>query len=261
MIRRVLLAGDAHGNTGWMIQHVLLQAKLQRCELVLQMGDFGFWTGTSGHRYLEALDEEARRLGIPISFIDGNHEAFDDLYALPLDPLGRRQVREHIFHLPRGYRWTWAGRTMLACGGASSVDVMQRLPGVSWWPQEAITSGEVGACIAGGHADVLFTHDINLDVQVEGAFDLGDLPLAVRNAVYGNRLALQRIVDSTQPKLQVHGHFHFPKDQRIVRAEHEVRVVSLNCDSDNAYHAGGCCAVLDLDVLATDVINSVTVID
>ena len=104
MIRRVLLTGDAHGNTGWMVQHVLRQAKRQRCELVLQMGDFGFWTGTSGHRYLETLDKEARRLGIPISFIDGNHEAFDDLYALPLDPLGRRQVREHIFHLPRGYR-------------------------------------------------------------------------------------------------------------------------------------------------------------
>jgi hypothetical protein len=181
----------------------------------------------------------------------------------PSDAAGRRPVRPHITHVPRGYRWTWAGRTLLACGGASSVDVMYRTPWLSWWPQEAITFAEVEACVAGGRVDVLFSHDINLDVQIEGAFDLDDLPLAVRNAVYGNRLALHRIVDVVRPSLQVHGHWHIPKDQLLQRTSDNqpVRVISLNCDSGAAYHANGHCAVLDLSVLANDVIDCVSAID
>jgi hypothetical protein len=121
----------------------------------------------------------------------------------------------------------------------------------------------VDACTAGGKADVLFSHDIQLDVKIEGATYRNHPPMQVANAVYGNRLALQRIVDPTQPNLQVHGHWHFPSDQRFRRRKrHElVRVVSLNCDNGAAYHANGHCAVLDLALLTNDVINAVTVID
>jgi hypothetical protein len=263
VIRRVLLTGDVHGNTGWMLKHVFPQARRQHCDLILQMGDFGIWPGSEGQRFLDTLDRAAETARIPIGFIDGNHEDFAQLYGLPIDAAGRRPVRPHITHLPRGHRWTWAGKTMLACGGASSIDVMYRLPSASWWPQEGITQADVETCIAGGAADVLFSHDINLDVQLEGAFDLNGLPLEVRNAVYGNRLALQRIVDAVRPSLQVHGHWHVPKDQRLERGSDRqtVRVVSLNCDSGAAYHANGHCAVLAFDVLANDVIASVSVVD
>jgi hypothetical protein len=260
---RVLLTGDVHGNTAWVVDHVLKQAKRQRCQLACQMGDLGVWGDADGKRFLDAVDRAAAAAGIPIWFIDGNHEDFNLLYSLPLDADGRRPVRERIIHIPRGHRWTWAGRTMLACGGASSVDVMYRLPQVSWWSQEAITLAEVDACIAGGKADVLFSHDIQLDVKIEGAMYRNDPPMQVANAVYGNRLALQRIVDLTQPSLQVHGHWHAPKEQRIRRGKEgpEVRVVSLNCDSGAAYYSNGHCAVLDLAVLEENVINAVTVID
>ena len=262
-IRRVLLTGDVHGNTGWMLKHVFPQARRQRCDLILQMGDFGIWPDLDGKRFLEVLDRTAEAKGIPIWFIDGNHEDFEQLYGLPLDAEGRRPVRPHITHLPRGHRWSWAGRTLLACGGASSVDVMYRTPWRSWWPQEVITSAEVEACIAPGRADVLFSHDINLDVRLQGAFDHQDLPLQVRNAVYANRLALERIVYAVRPALQVHGHWHVPNDQRFHRGAEEqaVRVISLNCDSGAGDYANGHCAVLDLEVLANDVVTSVSVID
>lgn len=131
---------------------------------------------------------------------------------------------------------------------------------MNWWPQEAITRVDVDACISGGMAAVLFTHDINLDVTIEGACSLNDLPLAVRNGVYGNRLALQRIVRMTQPSLQVHGYWHLLKDQRIRQGDgaRDVCVVSLNCLSGAAYHANSHCAVMDLAVLADDVASSVT---
>jgi hypothetical protein len=262
-IRRVLLTGDVHGNTGWVLTHVFPQAKRQRCDSILQIGDFGIWPGPDGKRFLDALDHRGEAQGIPIWFIDGNHDDFAQLYALPLDAAGRRAVRPHITHLPRGHRWSWAGRTLLACGGASSVDVMYRTPWRSWWPQEVITSAELDACIEPGRADVLFSHDINLDVRLPGAFDLDDMPLEVRNAVYANRLALERIVYAVRPTLQVHGHWHFPSDQRFHRENEEqvVRVVSLSCDSGAGYHANGHCAVLDLEILAEDVIASVSVID
>jgi hypothetical protein len=263
MIRRVLLTGDVHGNTGWMLKHVFPQAKRFRCDLVLQLGDFGIWPDADGQRFLNAVNRAADEADIPLWFVDGNHEAFELLYSLPLDAEGRRPVRPFITHLPRGHRWTWAGRTMLACGGAASIDVDYRIPWISWWPQEVINTAEVELCVAGGPADVLFSHDINLDVEVEGAFNIGDLPLAIGNAIYGNRLALQEVVDAVRPSLQIHGHFHCPKDQRIVRWEdlQPVRVVSLNCDDGAAYHLGGHCAVLDFTVLADDVINAVKVID
>ncbi len=262
-MRRVLLTGDVHGNGEWMLTHVFPQAKRQQCDLILQMGDFGIWPDLDGKRYLDALDRRAAATRIPIWFIDGNHEDVAQLYALPLDAAGRRPVRPHIMHLPRGHRWTWAGRTLLACGGASSIDVMYRTPRRSWWPQEAITSAEFEACITPGRADVLFSHDINLDVQLRADFDLDDLPLQVRNAVYANRMALERIVYTVRPSLQVHGHWHVPSDQRFHRGAEEqaVRVVSLNCDSGAGSHANGHCAVLDLDVLSSDVLASVSVID
>ena len=37
-IQRVLLTGDVHGNTQWLIGHVLQQAQKQDCQLVLQLG-------------------------------------------------------------------------------------------------------------------------------------------------------------------------------------------------------------------------------
>jgi hypothetical protein len=260
---RVLLTGDAHGNTAWVVDHVLKQAKRQRCQLVCQMGDFGVWGDAEGSDFWTPWTAPPRLRESPSGSSTATTKTSTLLYSLPLDADGRRPARERIIHIPRGHRWTWAGRTMLACGGASSVDVMYRLPHVSWWPQEAITSAEVEACIAGGKADVLFSHDIQLDVKIEGAMYRNDPPMQVANAVYGNRLALQRIVDVTQPSLQVHGRWHVPKDQRIRRGREgpAVRVVSLNCDSGAAYYSNGHCAVLDLAVLEGDVINAVTVID
>jgi hypothetical protein len=262
-VRRVLLTGDVHGNTSWVTGHVLSQAKKHRCDLILQLGDFGIWPGNGGRRYLDVVDRAAARARIPIWFIDGNHEDFEQLSKLPLDGAGRRPVRDNITHLPRGYRWEWAGRIMLACGGASSVDVMSRLPGVSWWPQEAITREEVDRCVAGGRADVLFSHDICLDVDLVSRHDGLELPAIVQDLVYANRLALQTIVDGVTPRLQVHGHWHIPRDQFVHRGVEPqiVRVVSLNCDSGAAHLSNGHCAVLDLEVLAEDVVNAVKVID
>jgi hypothetical protein len=261
--QRVLLTGDTHGNTEWWLSHVLPQAKNFDCQLVLQVGDFGVWPGPEGRRFLDAVNRHAGGSHIPIWFLDGNHEDFDQLLALPLDAAGRRPVREHITHLPRGYRWEWAGRRLLACGGASSIDVLERLPGRSWWPQEAITEADVERCIAGGPADILFSHDIQAEAPlIDPHLDLPPPPTVAR-ALAANRERLQRIVEMVRPKLQVHGHWHLPYDQTFVRRidQQEVRIVSLHCDPSYGFPTEHHCAVLDLDVLHLNVPRAIQVID
>ena len=64
-LERVLLTGDVHGNTMWVTGHVLRQAKRHGCQLVLQLGDFGIWPGPGGKRFLDVVDREAAKHGIP----------------------------------------------------------------------------------------------------------------------------------------------------------------------------------------------------
>ena len=99
-------------------------------------------------------------VGANLWFIDGNHEDFSLLAELASRAVAgaRVAVRPNIFHLPRGHRWQWHGRTWLACGGGVSLDKAARAEGSDWWPQEEITAQEA-AMIAGGPADVMVCHD------------------------------------------------------------------------------------------------------
>jgi len=101
--------------------------------------------------------------------VDGNHENFDLLNALPEKEWhgGRvHEVRENILHLMRGQVFTFGGLTWFTMGGASSHDIrdgildpkepdfeqrywllrrmraMFRVKGVSWWAEEMPNSQE-----------------------------------------------------------------------------------------------------------------------
>ena len=47
----------------------------------------------------------------------------------------------------------------MALGGAPSVNRLRLTEGVDWWPSEVIQEEHVEATIAGGHAEVMLTHD------------------------------------------------------------------------------------------------------
>ncbi|WP_301123570.1 hypothetical protein [Mycolicibacterium fortuitum] len=126
----VMIAGDWHGNTGWATA-LIISAGVRGIKVVVQLGDFGFWTpGRRSDDYLDGIETACARHGVTVLWLDGNHECFDALYELPIDPeTGLRQIRPHIFHLPRGLRWRWHGKTWMALGGAHSVDRPDRKPG------------------------------------------------------------------------------------------------------------------------------------
>jgi hypothetical protein len=119
-VERVLFAGDWHGNLGWAANCVGV-AEAAKADAIVQLGDFGIWPGPAGQRYLDMLEIALASVDLTCYFIDGNHEDFPQLYGYPLVADGTREVRPHIYHLPRGYRWEWAGLTFLALGGATAV--------------------------------------------------------------------------------------------------------------------------------------------
>lgn len=214
--RRILVAGDWHGNTEWALHVVrrvpqLLSAERQR--LILHLGDFGVWPGAEGKRYLRTLSAVLGQVGAELDFVDGNHEDFPQLAGLAARAWGtgpdeRVTVRPNICHLPRGFRWRWHGRTWLACGGGVSLDKAARTEGADWWPQEEITPRQEAEIIAGGHADVLVSHDCPAGVahtfpRPPAWWDQADL---TRN--HAHRERLQRIVDAVRPGHLMHGHLH-----------------------------------------------------
>ena len=143
--RRIVVAGDWHGNEEWAVSVIrrvpsLLAGESRR--LILHLGDFGIWPDRDGKAYLDRVSGALAEAEAELWFVDGNHEDFSQLGKLDENPGpdGRVPVVPRIMHLPRGYRWSWHGLTWLACGGAVSLDRAVRTEGVDWWPQEEITT-------------------------------------------------------------------------------------------------------------------------
>lgn len=74
-----------------------------------------------------------------ILWIDGNHENFDCIDALPvMKKFGGmvHQCDERIFHLMRGEIYEIEGHTFFTFGGGNSIDKDFRTPHISWWERE-----------------------------------------------------------------------------------------------------------------------------
>ena len=105
--------------------------------------------------------------GCELLCITGNHENWDRLDALWAEPRWQDEdgtllpiaVRDHVTMLPRGFRWELGGRSFVALGSAPSVNRNLLTEGVDWWPTEVLREEHVEATIAGGHAEVMLTHD------------------------------------------------------------------------------------------------------
>ena len=205
---RVLAAGDWHGNS-YRAGGVIHSAGMRDIPVVLQLGDFGFWVpGANTDRYLDILDRLCGQWNVTLLWVDGNHEDFDTLNALPINDIGVRQIRENIIHLPRGFRWTWHGRRWMALGGAHSVDKHMRTPGRSWWPQEYLSDADLERAIAGGPVDMIAAHDCPDRVDIPGLAPDGFFPAAQIADAEAHRYLVGTVVDATSPGVLLHGHYH-----------------------------------------------------
>lgn len=205
----VAVAGDWHANTRWAVHAIREMTRRPGTapEIVLHAGDLGVWPDRA--EYLRLLDQALADNGMELWFVDGNHEDHR-LLARSRATVETPWLTPRIRWLERGWRWNWHGRTWLALGGAVSVDKDYRTEGAGWFPEEEITAEQESAVIAGGHADVLLSHDapsrVRLPLGVPPAGWLSQIPRAE-----AHREKLQRICRAVRPRWIFHGHYHLPR--------------------------------------------------
>ena len=164
----IYITGDTHGGfQRFGMKYFSAQRRMNRDDCAIICGDFGgLWADTPAEAYwLDWLEEKP----FMTLFVDGNHENFDRLNALPVHEWhgGKvHYVRPHVIHLMRGQVFEIGGLTFFTMGGAQSHDIqdgvldpeapdfereywfkrrtrqMFRVKGASWWPEELPSDAE-----------------------------------------------------------------------------------------------------------------------
>lgn len=215
------IAGDWHIDTLWALMALERYVEAGITEIV-HVGDFGFWPGATGDSYLEKLEAELARNGQTLYVTLGNHEDYVRVSTYVEHPEHKDYVyspeQPHILVAIRGARWSWAGVNFVSVGGAASIDFQSRVEGLSWWPQERITLGDVYKAVGDGQADVLITHDVAAGVNVRGSHRTDhDDKWSPEGLAYANqsRDSVRAITDGVKPKIAFHGHYHIYRDQEV----------------------------------------------
>lgn len=172
----LIIMGDIHGDFAFLNRyinrHIRQNRRLRALAagyasfevLLLQCGDFGYWPHTAPtHTWFPAGETappagDAKPYGIKtavpflkdghikIYWCDGNHEnhdALDELERL-LPDMPFIPVMPNVCFARFGSVLTLLdGTTLMFCGGASSDDADTRIPGLEWWPQEAVDSADM----------------------------------------------------------------------------------------------------------------------
>jgi predicted phosphodiesterase len=241
---RLLVVGDTHGNPLWWDNVVEPLAGEVDADGIIQVGDFGYWGGADGMFFLDRV----RNSPVPVWFIDGNHEAHSmltrdvtdarqDLHGTSdTDPVN---LGGSLWYLPRGGRIEFDGVTFACCGGAVSIDRGQRTAGIDWFLEEQITDADVAVVAAGGHADVLLSHDAPSGWTIPGLLPDWDLPRAWRQqrpACEEHRSRVREVMEAVTPSLVVHGHYHVRYQTVSEETWGPVQIEGLNCDgTDSAF--------------------------
>lgn len=212
----IYLTGDTHGTIeiGKLSRANLAVERVEPGEgdFVIILGDFGLVFAPDGQSaeerwWLKWLDEKPWTT----LFVDGNHENFARLNALPKEEWrgGRvHRVSESVLHLMRGQIFEIDGRSFFTMGGAASHDRQFRKEGRSWWPEELPSEEELARADAaldgcGRRVDYVLTHCA--PTLVQGRINPTFLP---------DRLTeyLQHVRDTTAFHRWYFGHYHVDRE-------------------------------------------------
>lgn len=236
-LNSALIIGDAHGSVRY-LRSALELAALYELDGVIVAGDFGYWSPTAAICF-EAAQSEAE-WGVPVAFLDGNHENHPALKAAVAAvtgsltaPLGPVQLDGSLWYLGRGARFNLAGHTTVALGGAHSIDRASRMPGGTWFPDEVLSDADLARAVEGGTAEILLTHDAPGGWIIPGLSPEDQLPTkwqAELPLCHEHRERLSAAYALLQPQVVIHGHYH--SGYRLDRTEAwgAVKIIGLDCD-------------------------------
>ena len=200
----IYITGDTHGGfQRFGMKYFSAQRRMSRDDCTIICGDFGgLWADTPAEAYwLDWLEEKP----FTTLFVDGNHENFDRLNALPVHEWHGGKVhyiRPHVIHLMRGQVFEIGGLTFFTMGGAQSHDIqdgvldpkapdfereywfkrrmrqMFRVKGVSWWPEELPSDAECEEAVrnldrVNWKVDCILTHCAPTSIveKLDGSYD------------------------------------------------------------------------------------------
>lgn len=217
-VEKFAVVGDWHQNRPYAVACLNNIAEHNsNVKIIVHLGDFlGYGSVNLREKYLDRLQEVCEENDQVIAFIDGNHEDFNYLFNLPVEDNGTVKLRDRIFYLPRSFKWSWNDVDFMALGGAPSINRLDLVPHVSWFPEEIITAGDYEKALNKGNVDVLFTHDCPTGVDIPG-LDNNNLPPKWKKEILHCETQRQRLYnfcEEVKPHYLFHGHYH--KDYRSV---------------------------------------------
>jgi len=243
-IKKVVIAGDWHGNLPWMRQALTCAAR-DGYKVMVHVGDLKVLWKDEYPDFPEAggftaeLARLLEELGLVFIFIDGNHDVHPALRALPLNTDGFGVISDRLLYAPRGHRWSLGGVRFGALGGAYSIDRYRGTEGWDWFLDEATVPADV-ARLGTDPLDVLITHDIPAGIDVDMGFM--QVPEAIERESYIVRSLLRDAVRNTEPMLVFSGHWHQRRTGLMPGMETRVHVLDKE-------HTAGNLVVLDLESL------------
>lgn len=253
---KVMFAGDTHGQIGT-VKKILREADELFCDVVFQLGDFGYWEHTGdGVEYLNQVNHYAKLYDTPVYFIDGNHDKTSLLLEKydERDAEGFIRVRDYVKYSPRGHRWTWDGLRFASFGGAYSVDKDWRLhleyknhlkiekhnayrgatqkssdtSGTLWFPEEEMTDEDMEKFLTDTTpVDIMLAHDKPRASRPD--WNRKDL-----SECWPNQDRHQKAVVALKPKVYLHGHLHHRYVDQILCGDNYqyTTVMGLNADGE-----------------------------
>jgi hypothetical protein len=189
---KTLVVGDTHMEWG------KLNALINKTkpELILQVGDFGFWPNIGWGKPVSNI----KLNGSILRWCDGNHEDHWALKDRKTDELS-----PGIIYMPRGSTYELPdGRTILFMGGANSIDKNIRTIGRDWFPEETISYKDIEN-LPDKEINIVISHTCPNEFLPEV---LGLNPYKDKDPSYE---ALSVVLNKYHPKLWFFGHFHYYK--------------------------------------------------
>lgn len=244
---RLGLLGDTHLDEPWIL---LALQKFQDAGLtsIVQVGDLGVWPGPEATEIWNRVDAVLAGNGQTMYVAPGNHEDYDQIERLVPNEEGWLPFRDRILLAPRGHRSAFDGVDFVWLGGAASVDRANRLSdprdrgfkpsrNKSWWEQEEISDEDIARTIAGGHADVMVSHEAPVGVEYLDRANADLVGYAKKDLEYARevRARFTRAFVGVSPQLLLHGHYHFKVDEMWGASWHDfsTHVVGLACNDTN----------------------------
>ncbi|HEY5303702.1 MAG TPA: hypothetical protein VIJ86_06560 [Acidimicrobiales bacterium] len=213
---------------------------------IIQVGDFSYWP--ESRQFLNAVRNAHQKFGVDTWFIDGNHEHFTTLnrnvsaaQAASGVPEGNRdpvELSPGFVYLPRGSRIEVVGRSVACVGGAASINRRDLINGKSWFPEERINDSDIAAVAAGGHADILITHDAPAGWHIPGVMSEGPLPSSwypELSSCDEHRGRVREVLELVTPSTLIHGHYHSAYQQRSAEGWGTLDTFGLDCNESQRW--------------------------